>query len=610
MKSLIRIIRLARDYKQQIAFSLLFSILSSFFSLFSFVLIAPLLDVIFNSDAMAHAEAMAAGPPDFSLSKDYFIGSLNYYLGDIITTRGHLQALLTVCVFIGIAVLARNVSVYLAAIFSSIVVNRSVAQLRNKIYRTIVFLPIAYLSDEKKGEIISKTTNDVQEIEFSMLSAVNGVFRDPVQIIIFFASLLFISWELSLFILLFLPLTGLMISLISKSLKKNTKSSQIRFGSLVSILEESLFGLKVIKAYSNEERFVQKFEEVNEAFVSDKIKAYRKADLASPTSEFLGVSAVICVLWFGGKLVFSGSMESSYFIAYIAVFSQLITPLKSLSKSIYDAQKGVSALERIDEVFNASKHDIKDGKNLPKKSFDTELSFEAVSFSYGDTKALRNVSFRLQKGKTIALVGQSGSGKTTIANLLPRFYDILEGEICIDGLNIRDMAIDDLRNLVGLVTQESILFNETVANNIIFGSEAPDYDRVERAAKVANAHEFIVKLEQGYHTNIGDGGNKLSGGQKQRLSIARAVYKNPPILILDEATSALDAESERLVQDALVKLMQNRTSIVIAHRLSTIQHADEILVMHEGRIVERGDHLSLINHNGVYRKLVDLQSFA
>jgi ATP-binding cassette, subfamily B, bacterial MsbA len=609
MKSIIKIIKLARNYKKQIAFSVFFNIVSSFFSLFSFVLIAPLLDIIFNKDEKFHAEVLEKGKPVFNVSKDYFIDAVNYYLAEIIATSGQLHALLTVCVIIGIAVLSRNVFVYISALFVSIVVNKSVAELRNKIYNTLMFLPLAYLSDEKKGEIISKTTNDVQEIEFSMLSSIYGVFREPVQILIFFVSLFFMSWELSIFIIIFLPFTGLMITLISKSLKKNTKSSQQRFGSLVALLEESLNGFKVIKAFSNEKQFIDKFENINKDFVSDKIKTYRKADLASPTSEFLGVVAIICVLWYGGNLVFSGAMESSYFIAYIAVFSQLINPLKSLSKSIYDAQKGISALERIDEIFEADKKKIVSIKNLPKSTFDSEIKIENLSFSYKDTKVLDNVSFTVERGKTIAIVGQSGSGKSTIANLLPRFYDIQEGSISIDGVNIKDISVSHLRGLIGVVTQESILFNDSVTNNIVFGSGEADLSKVENAAKVANAHEFIVKLEKTYETNVGDGGNKLSGGQKQRISIARAVYKNPPILILDEATSALDTESEKLVQDALEKLMQNRTSIVIAHRLSTIQYADEIIVLHEGKIVERGNHNTLITSNGVYKKLVDMQSF-
>lgn len=609
MKSIIKIIKLARNFKKQIAFSVFFNIVSSFFSLFSFVLIAPLLDIIFNKDEKFHAEVLEKGKPVFSVSKDYFIDAVNYYLADIIASSGQLHALLTVCIIIGIAVLSRNIFVYISALFVSIVVNKSVAELRNKIYKTLMFLPLAYLSDEKKGEIISKTTNDVQEIEFSMLSSIYGVFREPIQILIFFVSLFFMSWELSIFIIIFLPFTGLMITLISKSLKKNTKSSQQRFGSLVALLEESLNGFKVIKAFSNEKQFVDKFENINQDFVSDKIKTYRKADLASPTSEFLGVVAIICVLWYGGNLVFSGAMESSYFIAYIAVFSQLINPLKSLSKSIYDAQKGISALERIDEIFEADKKKIVSIKNLAKSTFDSEIKIENLSFSYKDTKVLNNVSFTVERGKTIAIVGQSGSGKSTIANLLPRFYDIQEGSISIDGVNIKDISVSHLRGLIGVVTQESILFNDSVTNNIVFGSQNTSHEKVEDAAKVANAHEFIVKLEKTYETNVGDGGNKLSGGQKQRISIARAVYKNPPILILDEATSALDTESEKLVQDALEKLMQNRTSIVIAHRLSTIQYADEIIVLHEGKIVERGNHNTLITSNGVYKKLVDMQSF-
>jgi subfamily B ATP-binding cassette protein MsbA len=608
MKSLIRIIKLTFGYKKYIAGSIFFNLLSTFFGLFSFVLLAPLLDVIFNKTEDYYIETVAGGAPKFAFSSDYFVDFINYELASLIVEESKVYALVSVCMVIGVAVMLKNLFIYLSTLMVSVVVNRSVGDIRNNIFNTLMFLPVSFLSDERKGEVISKTSSDVQEIEWSMQSAIKGVFKEPINILVFLITLFAMSLELSLFIVIFLPVTGALISLISKSLKKNTKSAQEHFGRLIAHLEESLNGFKLIKAFSNEERFINKFEETNNDFIKNKVRAYAKADLASPTSEFLGVIAVISVLWYGGSLVFEGEMQASFFITYIILFSQLINPLKTLSKSIYDAQKGNSALDRVEEIYEAKKSDtILDGSS-EKEELNIAVSVNDISFAYKSEKVLDHVSFEVKKGKTVALVGQSGSGKSTIANLVPRFYDVQEGSIAIDGINIKDFKLHSLRSMIGMVTQESILFNDTVASNIAFG-DAIDRDRLIEAAKVANAHEFISELEQGYDTNIGDGGNKLSGGQRQRLSIARAVYKNPPILILDEATSALDTESEKLVQDALNKLMANRTSIVIAHRLSTIQHADEIIVLQKGKIVERGTHQELIDKNGTYRKLVDMQSF-
>lgn len=608
MKSLIRIIKLTLGYKKYIAGSIFFNLLSTFFGLFSFVLLAPLLDVIFNKTDDYYTETVAKGAPEFSFSSDYFVDFINHQLASMIVEESKVYALVSVCIVIGIAVLMKNVFIYLSTLLVSVLVNRSVGDIRNKIFNTLMFMPVSYLSDERKGEVISKTSNDVQEIEWSMQSGIKGVFKEPINILVFLITLFAMSIELSLFIVIFLPVTGALISLISKSLKKNTKSAQEHFGRLMAHLEESLNGFKLIKAFSNEDRFVRKFEETNSDFVRNKVKAYAKADLASPTSEFLGVIAVISVLWYGGSLVFEGEMQASFFITYIILFSQLINPLKTLSKSIYDAQKGNSALDRIEEIYQAKDQDtILDGA-LEKVELEKEITVNNISFSYKTEKVLDEVSFTVSKGKTVALVGQSGSGKSTIANLVPRFYDVQEGSIEIDGVNIKDFKLQVLRDLIGMVTQESILFNDSVTNNIVFGEEV-NQEKLIEAAKIANAHDFISELENGYNTNIGDGGNKLSGGQRQRLSIARAVYKNPPILILDEATSALDTESEKLVQDALNKLMANRTSIVIAHRLSTIQHADEIIVLQKGKIVERGNHQELMDKNGTYRKLVDMQSF-
>tara|TARA_B100000927_G_scaffold289040_1_gene284877 strand:- start:5 stop:1519 length:1515 start_codon:yes stop_codon:yes gene_type:complete len=502
----------------------------------------------------------------------------------------------------------KNLFIYFSSVLVSLLVNSSIGDMRNKIFQTLIYLPVSYLSDERKGEVISKISNDVQEIEWSIQSAIKGVFKEPVNILLFLISLFAMSLELSLFIILFLPLSGVLISFISKSLKKNTKSAQEYFGNLLAHLEESLNGFKLIKAFSNERLFVDKFKSINNRFVTNKVKAYRKADLASPTSEFLGVLAVISVLWYGGSLVFEDKMQASYFITYIILFSQLINPLKTLSKAIYDSQKGNSALDRIETIFQAKNTDfILDGE-VEKVNFKKEICFHKISFAYKEENVLENISFKVPKGKTVALVGQSGSGKSTITNLFPRFYDLSHGSIEIDGVDIKDLKLSSLRSMIGLVSQESILFNDSIENNIVFGEEY-DKEKLIEAAQIANAHEFILEFKDKYKTNIGDGGNKLSGGQRQRISIARAVYKNPPILVLDEATSALDTESEKLVQDALNKLMTNRTSIVIAHRLSTIQHADEIIVLQKGAIIERGSHQFLMTNNGIYKKLIEMQSF-
>ena len=608
MKSLFRIVRITLGYKKYILGSLFFNFLSSFFGLFSFILLAPLLDVIFNKSESYYLDLADSQKPLLSFSTESFINLINYKLTQLIVLEGKVYALLFVCVIIGLSVLMKNLFIYLSSVLVSLLVNSSIGDIRNKIFQTLIYLPVSYLSDERKGEVISKISNDVQEIEWSIQSAIKGVFKEPVNILLFLISLFAMSLELSLFIILFLPLSGVLISFISKSLKKNTKSAQEYFGNLLAHLEESLNGFKLIKAYSNERLFVDKFKSINNRFVTNKVKAYRKADLASPTSEFLGVLAVISVLWYGGSLVFEDKMQASYFITYIILFSQLINPLKTLSKSIYDSQKGNSALDRIETIFKAKKTDfILDGKS-EKADFKKEITFTKISFAYKINNVIENISFKVSKGKTVALVGQSGSGKSTIANLFTRFYDLSHGSIEIDGVNIKDLKLSSLRSMIGLVSQESVLFNDSIENNIIFG-EKYDNEKLIEAAKIANAHEFILELKDKYKTNIGDGGNKLSGGQRQRISIARAVYKNPPILILDEATSALDTESEKLVQDALNKLMVNRTSIVIAHRLSTIQHADEIIVLQKGVITENGTHNTLMKKDGVYKNLVDLQSF-
>ncbi len=489
--------------------------------------------------------------------------------------------------------------------------NGVVMDIRNRIFKKVLRLHIGFFSEEKKGDIISRMTSDVQEFEWSAMSSIEMVFRDPIMIIIFLSSLFILSPMLTLFILVLLPISGVIIGRVGKSLRKSSKEFRERMGNLIAMMEETIGGLRIIKAFIAEKKVGTRFEEENHKYTRLANKIFRREYLASPMSEFLGVLTLLVVLYYGATLVLGGEseMQPQVFIGYIAVFSQIINPSKAVTTAYYRIQKGMAAIDRINDVLSA-KEVIKDSKIASaKSSFNSLIEFKNVSFKYAETDVLKDINLRVKKGQSIALVGQSGSGKSTLVDLIPRFYDIERGEILIDEENIKNIKIKDLRSLMGNVNQESILFNDTIFNNIAFGVESTTEEEVIAAAKVANAHEFILETENGYQTNIGDRGSKLSGGQRQRLSIARAVLKNPPVLILDEATSALDTESERLVQDALTNLMKNRTSIVIAHRLSTIKHADEICVLHEGEIVERGNHDELINKNGVYKKLHDLQMF-
>ena len=533
----------------------------------------------------------------------------NYYLmSNFLTTHSKMELLLLLCGVILGMIFMKNISRYLALFFMAGVRNGIVKDYRNKIYSKILALPLSYFSDERKGDIISKMTNDVKEIEWSVLRSLEAVYRDPIAITITISWLIFMSPSLSLFILLLIPIV-VIIALITRKLRKASANSQELIGDMISTTEETLSGLKIIKGFNGEQIKKEDFEEENERYTSQMTKMFRRIDMASPLSEFLGVSVIIATMLYGGSLVFSGKMTGEELITYLGIFYTVIAPAKSLTDAVSNAQRGIASMNRINEILDAD-NIIHDPKNpIEVKELTEKIEFNHLNFKYQDDYVIKDVSFSIPKGKSVALVGQSGSGKSTIANLLPRFYDLEEGEITIDGNNIKDISIKNLRNLMGVVTQDAILFNDTIANNISFGMENSSADKIMEAAKIANAHDFILQLPNGYETNIGDGGGKLSGGQKQRISIARAVLKNPDILVLDEATSALDTESEKLVQDALNNLMRNRTSLIIAHRLSTIQHADEIIVMQDGKIMERGTHEELINQKGIYTKLTDMQSF-
>ena len=609
MKEFFKILTLVKGYRFYAVINVLLNILATFFSLFSLMMLIPVMEVLFSDgerlrEILANPPKMDFSSMDFSL-KDF----LFYTLADKIQTLGQETVLLYVCILLIVAILLKNVATYFALYFIAVIRNGVVRDFRNKIYNKIVELPLAYYSEEKKGDIISRMTNDLKEVEWSVLRSLEAIFRDPINIIVYFISLVWMSPSLTLFLIVFFPLSGLAIGLIGKSLRRSASKGQEKLGGLIAHLEETLGGLRIIKAFNAKEISKEKFKDFNEEYNNIMIKMYRKGDLASPVSEFLGITLIAVVLLYGGRLVFEGEIRSSMFIAYIGLLSQLISPFKAITSAYSNAQRGLSAMQRIKEIINAP-ITIKNKENpIVKTDFEKEIEYKNVSFKYGKEKVLNNVSLQLTKGKMVALVGQSGAGKSTLADLLPRFYDVTEGSITLDGIDIKDLSLENLRSHLGVVTQTPILFNDTVFNNIAFGSPEATPEEVERAAKIANAHDFILKLKDGYQTYVGDGGGNLSGGQKQRISIARAVLKNPSILILDEATSALDTESERLVQDALNKLMKNRTSLVIAHRLSTVQHADEIIVMQDGEVVERGTHKELIAKGGKYKSLTEMQSF-
>lgn len=579
------------------------------FNALSLLMFIPFLNIIFN----AKKTAAVTTKPDFSFTVDYLEGYFNYTMGQYVPANDPVQSLVFICVMIGILFFLKNLFGYLAMFFLSPVRNGVVKDLREALYEKLVTLPLGYYSDEKKGDVMSRVTNDVQEVQFSMMSALELVFREPFSVVLSLFVLFSINAELTIFSLILMPISALAIGRIGKSLKRTSKKGQDQLGELISKLEETLSGLRIIKAF-NAEKFTSKsFDSTNRHYTTLMIRAFRKRDLVSPLGEFMGAMVMVTLVWFGGSLVLEGdgsqAFNGSVFITYIIMFSQLLRPLQGIANAYAAIQKGMASVDRVNEILNAkdSITEIENPKTIA--AFSEKVEYRNVTFSYDNEPVLKNINFTLEKGKTIALVGQSGSGKSTLADLLPRFWDATEGEILIDGIKITDLTVKSLRDQLGIVTQESILFNDSVFDNITFGTPNATKEQVMAAAKIANAHEFISELENGYETNIGDRGSKLSGGQRQRVSIARAILANPSILILDEATSALDTESEKLVQEALMKLMESRTSLVIAHRLSTIQYADEILVLQHGEVVERGTHADLVAKKGVYKKLYDMQSF-
>ena len=615
MKDFIRILRrFVPPYKKYMVLNIVFNILSAILNLFSFALIIPILNILFklNDDVYSY-KAWVFDPWTWESWKgtpELIKNNFFWFVSDLIEKEGGSFTLIVLGAFLIISTFLKVGTMYLA-FFTMIPIRTGVVRdIRNQINRKITELPLGFFSEERKGDIIARVSGDVNEVETSIMSSLDMLFKNPILIIIYLIGMIVISWQLTVFVLVLLPLAGYVMGQVGKKLKRKSLEGQQQWGGLMSQIEETLGGLRIIKAFNAEKKIQARFENSNDRFRRTTIRIYRRQQMAHPMSEFLGTATIAIVLWYGGTLILSNhsTIDASTFIYYLVIFYSIINPAKDLSKSVYAIQKGLASMDRIDKILKAESN-INDPADPKKIELNKEIRYNNIWFKYQHDWVLKGVDLVIPKGKTVALVGQSGSGKSTLVDLLPRFYDVDKGSITIDGTDIRDASLYDLRGLLGNVNQEAILFNDTFFNNISFGVEGATLEQVKEAARIANAHEFIMASEDGYNTNIGDRGGKLSGGQRQRISIARAILKNPPILILDEATSALDTESERLVQEALENLMRNRTTIVIAHRLSTIRNADEICVMHEGEIVERGRHEELLDLNGYYKRLCDMQSF-
>lgn len=599
MKKYSRIFGYLRNHRGKLVLYFLCTVLATLFGVISIGMLSPFFGLIFDTGST----------PGTSMVRTNVLGSyISNFLERTIEDGGKSAGLTAICLLIIISTILKNLFLYLSNRISVPVRAMIITQLRGDLYDKILRLPIGYFTEKRKGDIISRMTNDIAEIEGSVIGTFDGLIKDPITVIGYLVALVVISPKLSLFLLILLPVTGLLIGRVSRKLKRQSQDAAVKLGESLSILDETLGGLRVIKAFLAEKILSTRFHSVNDELFKVRKKMGARRDLASPLTEVLGVMVLSTILYFGGRLVLANEgLEAGELLVYIAAFAMLINPAKNISTAFFNIQRGAAALIRVEEVLKAPVvvDENPNGKQLG--SFNEKIEFRDVVFSYDDAIILNNVNLTIHKGKTIALVGSSGAGKSTLADLVPRFHDVTGGQVLIDNVNIKDYSLHSVRTMMSIVTQEPILFNDTIANNIALGTPNASEEEIMRAAKIANAHEFIIQKEQGYHTNIGDRGSKLSGGERQRLTIARAVLKNPPILILDEATSSLDTESERLVQDAINNMMQNRTSIVIAHRLSTIRHADEIIVLQKGKIVERGNHEELIAQNGFYRKLVEMQ---
>ena len=624
MKEFLNVLRrFVPPYKKYLVMSVVFNILSAILNIFSFAALIPILDIIFKTGDTEKATALMAW--NWSQAETVLMNNMNFYVNQLIGAVGHTTTLLVIGIFLAVMTALKTGAYFLSSATIIPIRTGVVRDIRNQLYQKITSLPLGFFSEERKGDIIARMSGDVQEVENSIMASLEMLFKNPILIVAYFSMLLFVSWQLTIFTLVIVPVMGWFMGWIGRKLKAQSVKAQSLWSDTMSQVEETLGGLRIIKAFCAEDRMNARFDRTNSAYRNDVMRVNIRQSSAHPMSEFLGTVMIVIVLWFGGVLVLNyKTLSGPVFIYYMVMLYSIINPLKDLSKASYSIPKGLASMERIDKILMAE-NSIKEAAH-PRhiSSFDHQIEFRNVSFRYGEKWVLRNINLTIPKGKTIAIVGQSGSGKSTLVDLIPRYYDVQEGEVLIDGINVKELGIHDLRQLIGNVNQEAILFNDSFRNNIAFGTPCPPLSdtvaashfpeaptasdsSIAEAARIANAYDFIMASEHGFDTNIGDRGGRLSGGQRQRVSIARAILKNPPILILDEATSALDTESEHLVQDALERLMKTRTTVAIAHRLSTIRNADEIVVLHDGKIVERGTHDELLTANGYYKKLHEMQ---